>query len=138
MTRSLIFRPFAFLIATTIASLSLVGSAIGQTGYGSEADGTSHSFGAHSYAMPFGFRHYHASTAAEGFLRGKAAVIDSLGNFEVSDGQAQILREQARSLDRENDLKQTQALQLQKKMWSDARIQARNERLIRAAEGQKL
>jgi hypothetical protein len=65
-------------------------------------------------------------------------VIDSLGNFEVNDAQAGILLEQGRALNRENNLRQTEALQLQKKMWEDARVQARKAREVRCAEGKQL
>jgi hypothetical protein len=92
----------------------------------------------HSYPVGFGFGRYHASTAAEGYLRGKAAVIEAAGNFEVLDAQAQILREQARALDRQNDLKQTAALHAQKKMWADARAQERREQELRATQGREL
>src|SRR4051794_20406361 len=93
-------------------------------GYGYASGGYSGSYGSR------------ALTLAEGYLRGRAAVIDSLGNFEVNDSQAAILREQARSLDRENNLKQTEALEAQKKMWADARDAARKASQVRAAEGQ--
>jgi hypothetical protein len=86
----------------------------------------------------WGFGYYHASTSAEGVLNGRAAVINAAGNYELSDSQAGILREQARALDRENDLQQTQALQAQKKMWDDARIQARQDSEVRLAEGLQL
>src|SRR4051794_13627539 len=138
MYRPFISRRTAILVGTTIASLSLVNSGVAQTGYGSSMDSGSHGHQAMPYGPSSGYGGYHASTAAEGFLRGKAAVIDAVGNFEVNDAQAQILREHARALDRENKLKQTEALQLQKKMWNDARIQARKDRLIRAAQGQQL
>lgn len=91
-----------------------------------------------AYPVSFGAGYYHASTAAEGFLRGRAAVIESLGNYEVSDSQAGLLREQGRALNRENNLKQTEALHSQKKMWSDALYQARKESEARAAEGRRL
>lgn len=81
---------------------------------------------------------YHASTVAEGFLRGRAAVIDAVGNFEVNDAQAGILLQQERALNRDNNLKQTEALHLQKKMWEDARVQARRDREARLAEGRQL
>src|SRR6476620_11317014 len=108
-----LFVSFATLVAT--------GDAFGQSP--SVYEGRSERM-VSPYAFGYGaYGSYHASTAAEGFLRGKAAVIHALGNFEVNDAQAGILREQGRALDRENDLKQTEALLLQKKMWEDARIQ---------------
>ena len=85
--------------------------------------------------VEFGFSQDHASTAAEGFLRGKAGVIQALGNFQLSKSQADILRQQARWLDRENDLRQTEALVAQKKLWSDARTQSQKSRTSRLADG---
>src|SRR5262245_33415573 len=119
------------------ASFALVlaaGTAFGQSSSGYEG-GSMNSYS--SYGSGYGYG-YHASTAAEGFLRGQAAVIDSLGNFEVNDAQAGILREQGRALNRDNDLKQTEALLLQKKMWDDARVQARRDRETRLNEGREL
>jgi hypothetical protein len=87
------------------------------------------------FPVEFGFSQDHSSTAAEGFLRGKAAVIQAHGNFELSKSQAEILRQQARWLDRENDLKQTAALIAQKKMWAEARLEARHERHNQRAAG---
>lgn len=81
---------------------------------------------------------YHASSLAEGSLRGQADVISALGNHKVDDAQASILREQGRGLNRVNNLKQTEALLAQEKMWDDARIQARNEHNARLAAGQQL
>src|SRR5690348_13771257 len=114
----------------SLASILVAGVAFGQSSssYGHESMGQSYGYGYGGYG-------YHASTAAESFLRGQAAVIDSLGNFEVNDAQAGILREQGRALNRENDLKQTEALLQQKKMWDDARVQARRDREIRLNEG---
>ena len=128
-------RFFAASIVS-FATLLAAGTAVGQSsGYEGGSDHHSQSF---SYGGYGSYGSYHASTAAEGFLRGKAAVIDALGNFEVNDAQAGILREQGRALDRENDLKQTEALLLQKKMWEDARIQARRDRAARSLEGQQI
>jgi hypothetical protein len=93
---------------------------------------------ASSYPVAWGYGGYHASTAAEGVLNGRAALVDELGNYDLDDAQAGILREQARAMDRENDLKQTKALEAQKKMWEDARIQERKDRDARLAEGQQL
>src|SRR6476620_5694813 len=127
-------RFFAGLFVS-FATLLAVGNAVGQSPSGNEG-GMMNSYGS-SYGYG-SYGSYHASTAAEGFLRGRAAVIDALGNFEVNDAHAGILLEQGRALNRENNLKQTEALQLQKKMWDDARIRARKEREARGAEGQQL
>src|SRR6476619_4069532 len=120
----------------SFASLLAAGNVVGQSSYGSES-------GPMQVSRPISYGYgcygsYHASTASEGFLRGRAAVIDALGNFEVNDAHAGILLEQGRALNRENNLRQTEALQLQQKMWEDARIRARKEREARSAEGQQL
>jgi hypothetical protein len=86
--------------------------------------------------VEMGFTQHHSSTALEGAQRGRAAVIQAMGNYDLSESQADILREQARSLDRENRLKQTQALQAQKEMWNKARIQDREQQEARIADGQ--
>lgn len=90
------------------------------------------------FPVELGLTQHHSSTAAEGFLRGKAAVIQARGNFRLSEAQAQILRQQARWLDRENDLLQTQALLAQKKVWADARTAEQKEQEARRLEGQQL
>src|SRR5262249_55634622 len=142
MFRPTHFRRTVVFAVSTIISLMVVGRGDAQSGYNGSMDSGNHGHhSGHSFAVPFaygGYGDYHASTAAEGFLRGKAAVIDAIGSFEVNDAQAAILREHARALDRDNDLKQTEALHLQKKMWNDARIEARKQRQIRAAEGQQI
>ena len=89
------------------------------------------------YPVEMGFSQDHSSTAAEGFQRGRAALIQALGNYEVSTSQAEILREQNRGLRRDNDLKQTEAMHAQQKMWVDFRIEVRNAREARLAEGQE-
>jgi hypothetical protein len=126
-------RFFAGLFVS-FATLLAVGTAVGQSPSGHEGG----MMNSHPFSFGYGSYGYHASTAAEGFLRGRAAVIDAFGNFEVNDAQAGILLEQGRALNRENNLRQTEALQLQQKMWEDARIRARKEREARSAEGQQL
>jgi hypothetical protein len=124
-----------FGLSASFALVLAAGTAFGQSSSSSEG-GSMKSYS--SYGSGYGGYGYHASTAAEGFLRGQAAVIDSLGNFEVNDAQAGILREQGRALNRENDLKQTEALLVQKKMWDGARAQARRDREMRLKEGREL
>ncbi len=56
----------------------------------------------HAYARP-GFAHsghfgYHTSTTAEGYLRGRAAVIESMGHYNYNTSLALINREEARRL----------------------------------------
>ena len=77
-------RVFAGLFVS-FAALLATGTAVGQSSSGYEGgmvNSHSPSYGYGSYGS------YHASTAAEGFLRGRAAVIDALGNFKVNDAQA--------------------------------------------------
>ncbi len=87
------------------------------------------------YPVEMGFTQHHSSTVIEGAQRGRAAVIQALGNYQLDESQAEILREQARALDRENCLKQTRALHAQLELWSNARIQGREQHEARAAEG---
>lgn len=88
--------------------------------------------------VELGFTQHHASTAAEGFQRGQASVIQALGNFELSESQAEILRQQARWAELENNLKQTQTLHAKQKLWAEARTQALKSRSVRRSEGLKL
>jgi hypothetical protein len=87
--------------------------------------------------VEMGFTQHHSSTYGEGVQRGRAAVIQAWGNYQLSTSQAAVIREQARALDRENCLKQTQALFAQKEMWSKAQIQNRDEQVARIAEGKQ-
>jgi len=84
-----------------------------------------------SYSSTYGF----SSTALEGALRGNAELVEALGNFDVSEGKAAILQQQARALDRDNDVQQTVALYAQKELWRQARESARQVRAARDAEG---
>src|SRR6476620_5050192 len=122
----------------TVAAL-LAGAAVAQSGrsYSSRAAATGYGMDG-SYSDSSGYGGNGASTAAESFLRGRAAMIEALGNYNLRDSHAEILREHARAWDRENSLKQTEALLAQKKMWSDARVQDRKDREARRAEGRKL
>jgi hypothetical protein len=90
-----------------------------------------------TYPVDMGHYEDHASTYAEGVQRGRAAVIQALANYQLSESQAEILREQAWALDRENRLQQTQALFAQLDMFDKARIKAREQREVRLATGQK-
>lgn len=122
---------FTFLLAATAASSVLAQS---PDEYRNTPPGPFHQPVA-PLPVELGFSQHHASTAAEGFLRGKAAVIQAQGNFQLSKSQSDILRQQARWLDRENDLKQTEALFAQKQLWSDARTQSQKSRNARRADG---
>jgi len=99
----------------------------------SVADGYDGASGAYT---PMGYGYYHSSTVAESYLRGRAAVIDAVGNFKVNDARAGILNQRVRSMSRDNDLRQTDALYTQQKMWSDARIAARNDRELQIRQGE--
>ena len=61
-------------------------------------------------------------------MRGQSAVIQAMGNYELATSQASILFEQSRALDRENDLKQTEALLAQQEMWREGREAEREYR----------
>lgn len=89
------------------------------------------------YPVEMGFSQDHSSTLAEGAQRGRAAVIQAWGNYELSTSQAAILRQQARWLDRENDLKYVQARLAWKEMLRDARLRAREQRETAITDGQK-
>jgi hypothetical protein len=122
-----------FIFSSTIAIVASPSHAqSGNMGYG-------HSMGG-SYAgsSDYGYGYGHASTAAEGYLRGKAAVIDAIGNFKVNSSQAEILSEQARTINLDNNLKQTVTVQAQRKLIDDARFQVRKDFEARAAEGRQL
>jgi hypothetical protein len=84
-----------------------------------------------SYSAPYGF----SSTALEGALRGRAALVEAQGNFDVSESQAAILWQHARALDRDNKVQQTVALYAQKDLWRQARDSARQIQAERDAEG---
>lgn len=57
-------------------------------------------YGWNSYGNGFG---YHSSTAAEGYLRGKAALTEAAGDYNLSTAQAWEVAERARALAIEND-----------------------------------
>lgn len=86
------------------------------------------------YPVEMGFSQHHSSTAFEGAQRGRAAVIQAWGHYQLSESQARILRQQARALDRENDLRQTEALHAQQAMWREAHENERKHHEARVAE----
>jgi hypothetical protein len=85
--------------------------------------------------VELGFTQDHSSTAAEGFMRGQSAVIQAMGNYELATSQSSILFEQSRALNRENDLRQTQALLAQQNMWREGREAERAHREEQLEEG---
>jgi hypothetical protein len=139
MLRTLAIHPYAHTVLASVALSAFVSSSRAQSPeiYHDTPPGPFHQ-PVSPLPVEMGFTQHHSSTSAEGFLRGKAAVIQAHGNFRLSEAQAQILRQQARWLDRENDLLQTQALLAQKKMWDDARAAERKEQEARRIEGQQL
>jgi hypothetical protein len=88
--------------------------------------------------VEMGFWQHHSSTVIEGAQRGRAAVIQAEGNYLLDASQAAVLRQQARALRRQNNLKQTEALYTQEAMWDDARMRDREQHEARLAEGQKI
>jgi hypothetical protein len=86
------------------------------------------------WPVEMGFSQDHSSTAYEGARRGDAALIQSLGNYLLSYNQARILWEQARWLNRENNLKQTEALYAQQDMWRNRHVELRKQHEARVTK----
>jgi hypothetical protein len=86
------------------------------------------------WPVEMGFSQDHSSTVYEGARRGDAAFVQSLGNFLLSYNQAQILWEQSRWLNRENNLKQTEALYAQQDMWRNRHVNLRKQHDARVIE----
>jgi hypothetical protein len=61
-----------------------------------------------AYGMPFYGGGGHASTAAEGYANGMAAMVQSAGSYNLNTSQAAINLETARSQNLDNNLKGTQ------------------------------
>jgi hypothetical protein len=125
----------AISLATTLACGTCFGQSVGYS-HGSMPMGPVYP-AMPAYSGYSGYGNSHSSTLAEGILNGSAAVIDATGRYNLNTSQAEIYDQQARALDRENDLKQTEALLAQKKMWSDASIKERKDSEVRAADGRK-
>jgi len=87
-------RTFVLALVTVFA----VGasSAVAQTVVSAGAPG----YGWNAYGLGYG---YHSSTAAEGYLRGKAALTEAAGDYNLSTAQAWEAAERARALAIEND-----------------------------------
>jgi hypothetical protein len=135
---------FGYSVRLVVVALTLAvaGVASAESSHSSSSGQTKHFAFHHGHHHPhFGFGFdggFHASTALEGALIGKAAVIDSVGRFRVNDAQANILNEQARALDRENDLLQVQAFHARLEIARKAREAERARRAAKAIEGQQL
>jgi hypothetical protein len=123
----------------TVATLTVVlaggRAARAESGYDSHGGHHRHHFHGHGHGFVGGGYGYHSSTALEGALRGKAAVIDAVGNFQVNSAQAAILFEQARAFDRENDLAQVVAFRARLEIARKAREAERVRKAAQAAEG---
>jgi len=87
------------------------------------------------YPVEMGFSQDHSSTFAEGWARGRAALIQAHGNYELSRAQAGVIYEQGRWINRINDLEQTRALYTQQEMWRTNRERERQLREQRSAAG---
>ena len=120
MSRTLTTNRFAAVLLASVATLLVANITVAQSSESYSASEPNYQ-PVSPYPVEMGFSQHHSSTAAEGFLRGRAALIQALGSYQLSESQAEILSQQARSLDRDNDLKQTLALHAQQKMWIDAR-----------------
>jgi hypothetical protein len=139
-----VFNTFGDLVGIVvvvfITSVAKPQAAVAESGY--EGHGKHAFHHGHHPHVGFGYGGglygYHSSTALEGALRGKAAVIDAVGVFRVNDAQAAILREQARALDRENDLAQVAAFHTRLDLARQAREAERARRAAAAAEGKAI
>ncbi len=85
-----------------------------------------------------GFWQDHSSTAAEGYLRGLSAYIQSLGVYEVNNAQANILNEQAEWAGYENALKRVETFYDRRKIRQDYLTQQREIADIRDQEGKQI
>ena len=72
------------------------------------------------------FTYHHASTAAEGWLRGRAALLHAQGNYMLAASQAMICHEQARSLALDNRQRWLEH-RFWLKAWHEADLQRRIE-----------
>lgn len=90
------------------------------------------------YPVEMGHWQHHSSTALESALRGRAAMIQALGNYRVQDSQARILEEQARSLYYDNDVKKTETLYRKKYLWRQHREEERARQISRDTLGKQL
>jgi hypothetical protein len=87
------------------------------------------------YPVEMGFSQHHSSTFAEGWSRGRAALVQAEGNFRLSQAQAGVINEQGRWINRINDLEQTRALYAQQELWRENRDREQLLRDERSANG---
>ena len=84
-----------------------------------------------------GFTYHHASTAAEGWWRGRAAYIHAAGNYLLSESQALICREEARWIALANHERWI-SYRIAMHRWYELDRQRRIEELRRANEARWL
>jgi hypothetical protein len=127
-------RRFVIPVFVTLLAVNIGHRASAETSEVSSGGMSSHfrypSMG--SYSAPYGF----SSTAFEGAQRGRAALVDAWGNYELNVSQAAINWQQARDLDRINDLEQAAALNTKREIWRQGREAERQAREDRDAQGQ--
>lgn len=84
-----------------------------------------------------GFSYDHASTVAEGWLRGMAAMIHARGNFWLSHAQATVMLEQAKWLKMANEVEKVRSFGIKQELLRQHKIAKRRAREVRSAEGAK-
>ena len=124
-------RSLSFAVLVTTLALAIGRPAAAESHEHSYGGASSHFHPTSYYSAPYRF----SSTAFEGAQRGRAALVEAWGNFAVRKSQAAILWQQARALDRENDVQQSIALFDQREIWRQARELDRKEQEKRNAEG---
>lgn len=82
-----------------------------------------------------GYGGYHSSTAAEGYARGLAAVIDAHGNYNLKTAHARILNEEARSRYYDNVVKKADTYWERKNVYNEEMALRRLARAERRAAG---
>jgi hypothetical protein len=111
-------------------------------GQGSMSEGPPGGQGFHQVERPYnvehGFWQDHASTAAEGYLRGASAVIQAVGVARVHHAQAMILEEQAEWAAYENVKKRINTFNERRRMYRDRVAEDREYARLRDEEGKQL
>lgn len=126
-------RTLPTLLAGLVAAIVLAGQANAQVtvrptahGYG-VSHGTPGLYPVYPPYGPYYYR-YHASTAAEGYMRGMAAVIQAQGYYNVLTAQATVLHEEARRSNIENRRQATQTAFEMRRTNREARAEERGPR----------
>jgi hypothetical protein len=126
MTRRVDHRANRLFLGTVAVVLIGAGLAAAQNPQSYNAPSGPFHQPAPQYPVEMGLTQHHSSTLAESWARGRSAMIQAYGNYQISSNQARILAEQARWLEHENDLK-----------WKAQREQFQQDRVERRIEGQK-